>query len=245
MLEKTPSKIISNELEAGLEGIEQIIQIAQIISKLEGVKLTRKQEMGIATIGGAMGTYDKAFDDFDLETSKKQAKVVLSVVAGNNENMSGLSTPLRNALIIANETLNPRALQALRDLTQAQINSIKQREGLIDEETLKEITRKKGAKTALLFALEVNPNMDVKRQQCYEELGYLIQLVDDLADKDLDSKDKIITLANITTSPIILNEIVNQNKKVRSAFASQYEAYKLTEIFSYTDKLLASVGILG
>ncbi|MDP9249083.1 MAG: hypothetical protein M3M85_01045 [bacterium] len=95
-----------------------------------------------------------------------------------------------------------------------------------------------------MLALEVSPNMDLKKQKCYEELGFLVQLIDDFEDRAVDVKDGIITLANSLEKPEMVGEIIKQAQKVKKMFESQYEAYKLSEIFKFIDQLLASAGIL-
>ena len=246
MKEREPYKIISKELGSSLETGAKLAHVGKVIADIENVPITRQQELGIATIGGAQRVYDSAFDAHDILKSKSNGKIILDMINGSAQHTDQLDPSLVKAITLAHDNLNPESFQAFKGLTEAQIKSISQREAIpLEESFLHEITEEKGAYTVLVLALQINPNLDTKKRHCYEQLGYLVQLVDDYYDKELDKKEGIITLASIWDNAKIINEIKSQNKKVREGFIRNYEPYKLQELFVYMDTLLASIGILN
>lgn len=191
-----------------------------------------------------MRPYDSAFDEYDIRTARSNGQAVLDVINGEGDGEQ-LDTSTRKALQLAQENLNSAAMEALKDLTLAQIDSLKQREAKIDEPTLEDITRRKGGNTALLFALEVNPDMTARKRKAYQELGVLFQLTDDFEDATKDKAEGIITLATISgDNTRLIARIKKQYKLVLRLFTQNYEAYQLVDFRNYLDKLVAGVGFL-
>jgi hypothetical protein len=155
-----------------------------------------------------------------------------------------LEPSLKRALEMASENLNPEALVAFKDLINAQINSISQRDIYVGIDSVGAITKNKGGQTALMLALEVSPQMNQRKRDCYFELGYLMQLVDDFADKEIDDRDGIVTLAHSVVPEAMITNIKQQNNIVRKQFEKNYETHQLVDLFKYIDKLLARIGIL-
>src|SRR3989338_8093812 len=164
MKEAQPHLIVSKEIGNDSGRSERAIQFANIIGHLEGVQLDRRQQLGAATIGGAMRVYDSAFDDCSLEEARANGAEMLKILSGKSAGNYYLNASCQKALTLAQESLTPEALNALQDLTSAQIASLHQRESSIIEDAIREITRRKGGKAALLFALEVSPGMNRKKQ---------------------------------------------------------------------------------
>lgn len=147
---------------------------------------------------------------------------------------------------VARDHFNDPAFGALRVLTAAQVDSIRQRRKGTPVDEIRDITRRKGAYTILLFALEVSPDMAPERRAGYEELGYLVQLLDDFTDRFLDRAEGITTLMNLSldmSQPMLL--IQRQARKVKMLFAREYSPGNLVELFSYIDRSLAGVGLLN
>ena len=235
---------IGQELETDSRRIELYSAVMTLIANMEGVVLDKKQKMAAATIGGAMCPYDSVFDSYDIRTARANGQEILDVLSGDSVG-EHLDPITHRALELAQDNLNQGAMEALRDLTLAQIDSVKQREGNIELSELKDITKRKGANTALIFALEVSPDMSIKKRECYEELGFLFQLVDDFHDVHNDKDEGIITLATLSEGTTELAQhIQTQYKKVRGMFTQNYEAYQLVDFFIYLDKLVAGIGFL-
>ncbi|MFA6520304.1 MAG: hypothetical protein WCT44_01700 [Candidatus Paceibacterota bacterium] len=215
MREIEPSKVIAPELGAEVISAEKSVRVAKIISELEGVKLNKNQKNAAAIIGGAERTFDSAFDQKNTQTAKLRGREILRVITERETKSPHLDSYLNRALVLAQENLTTESLAVLVDLTKAQIDSIQQREKGISLNTIRDITKRKGGKAALMLALEVSPHMDIKKQNCYEELGFLIQLIDDFEDREIDTKDGIATLANRLVQPQVLSEIMKQTHKVK------------------------------
>lgn len=242
-MQNETSRLIAKELGREEAPSEIAIQIMQMVAELEGIALSEKSKRGAATIGGAMHAYDAAFDRFDIRTARDQARKIQGLVNGENT-PTDIDPNVRRAIELAHDNLNPSALSALKDLTIAQVDSLGQRDGSADQNKITDITKRKGASTVLLFALEVSPDMTDKRRKCFEELGYLIQLIDDFHDQTVDIKDGIATLATTLVKPEVLALIKNQYRVVRELFGKEYEEHKLGKMFAYVDKLMAKSGIL-
>lgn len=237
---------VAGELDSKVETSEMVIQIMKMIAELEDVPLSRAQRFGAAAIGGSMSVYDQQFDKYDIRTAEQKAVEVARVVAeGTDVDTADVLHPnLKRGLDIVHANLRPETVQQLGALTEAQVTSLKQRTGELDVNGIEEITRSKGAHTALLFATEVNPDMSLERKKCYEELGYLIQLLDDLKDKDEDAKEGIDTLATLSVQPSdMLKRIKAQGDTVKQAFQKAYSHKDTTTVQQYIDRLLATAGI--
>jgi hypothetical protein len=243
-IERGIGNMVAKDLEASPLAAERAMEIMAMVGRLEGVQLDKKSEIGAATIGAAMEVYDAAFDKYDIRTSRQNAGEITNIINGiETSSQKSLDSKLKKAIELAHDNLNEAALAALKNLTKAQADSLGQRDGSADIETIKNITYKKGANTVLLFALEVSPDINNKRRVCYEELGYLVQLLDDYADKELDKKEGITTLATAIPSPEVINQVKVQYQKVRNLFKKEYEEHQIIELFNYVDKLMAKSGV--
>lgn len=243
-MQKETSRLIARELGREAGPSENAIQIMQMIAELENVALTEKSKRGAATIGGAMHAYDAAFDRFDIRTARGHAREIKGLVDGEAAQTT-LDPQVRKAIELAHDNLNPVALSALKNLTVAQADSLSQRDGSADQSRITDITKRKGANTVLLFALEVSPDMSDRRRKCFEELGYLVQLIDDFHDQAIDIKDGIATLVTTLPKPEVLALIKGQYRKVREEFGKEYEEHNLGKLFAYVDKLMAKSGVLS
>ncbi len=240
-----PRSLVSAELGGNQEkGIEFGLKLMKLIADLENVNLNRKQEMAASAIGGAMGAFDAAFDKYDIRTSRQTGDAVKQAVAGEN-NGEGLPSVVAAGITIARDNLNETAFATLQEVTQAQLDSIRQRDEDVTFAEVENIERRKGGGTLLLFALEVSPDLSEKRKECYNELGYLIQLIDDFQDEQQDRMEGISTIVTLgIAKPEVIKTITRQYSKVKSLFTAEYEQYKLVDLFAYIDKAMRGSGVV-
>lgn len=240
-----PQDLVSSEIgEIHKDGIEYGLHLMQLIADIEGTKLSRKQELAASAIGGAMNAFDDAFDKYDIRSAQERGEAIRKTVSGIDDGET-LSPVVSAGIKIARDNLNETAFTALQEVTQAQIESIRQREEDVTLDEIKTIERKKGCGTLLLFALEVNPNLSERRRRCYQELGYLVQLIDDFQDAKKDRAEGIKTIITLSvTTPEAIQTVVQQRDKVKTMFSAQYEQHKLINLFSYIDKAMVGSGII-
>jgi|GEM_PF-2625929 len=238
-------KIIGREIGGDSDKYAVVAMgLASLIGKMEGIEtLDRGQQIGVLTIVGSMRVFDDSFDNVSGEDATSNGREILSFLDGKSDG-SLLEPSLKRALEMAAENLNPEALDAFRDLIKAQIHSVSQKDKTIGVDSISAITKNKGGQTALMLALEVSPEMNSRKRDCYFELGYLMQLVDDFADKEIDQRDGIVTLAHSVVPEGMITNIRQQNSIVRKRFEKNYETHQLVDLFRYIDKLLARIGIL-
>ncbi len=238
-----PEGMIYGEFQAQKEGVEYGLGLMKVVAALEGRILTKQDTMAAGAIGAGMKAFDAAYDKYDIRVAGTKADEIDNALTGGNNTGDVI---VDKALIIAKENLNETAQSALIDVANAQRLSIEQRQSETDPERLAFITKEKGGNSALLFALQINPNLSDAKKQCYKELGFLMQLADDFVDETKDREDGIITLVTLSgiTKPEIIKKIKDQGAKVNAAFEAEYEMYRTTELKSFVSKTLASAGIL-
>lgn len=222
---------------------ETTCQMMQAIAHLEGVVLQRRQLLAAASVGASMRAFDDAFDECPVETADRQGALVADAVSGGVL-LPTLDPRVARGIGVARDNFGDSALVALQGLAAAQVDSVRQRRPGTAVDEIREITRRKGAYTILLFALEVSPAMSPDRRVCYEELGYLVQLVDDYVDCAVDERNGVSTL--ITMAPNSAESIVmiaTQVRRVKMLFTRQYTPEKLIELYSYVDRLMAGAGL--
>lgn len=222
---------------------EATCAVMQMVARLEGVTLLRRQLIAAAAIGASMRVFDDGFDACPLELASQRGADILTAVKSESTGLT-LDPRVIRGVGIAHDNFNPTALTALEGLTAAQVDSVEQRRAGTSVDRVRDITRRKGANTALLFALEVSPEMTPSRRNCYEELGFLIQLADDYTDRYVDKADGISTLVTLATSslePTLM--IARQSRRVKMLFAQEYPHEKLSELFGYIDRMLAAAGL--
>lgn len=96
-----------------------------------------------------------------------------------------------------------------------------------------------------LFVLEVNPQMNPTKLRCYEELGYLIQMIDDLQDLEEDTEGGISTIANTESGDVlIIDKIKQQYVIVVKSFEDAYPHSDLSYIKNRIKTIMARVGML-
>lgn len=222
---------------------EATCHIMQTMSRLEGVTLQRRQLLAAASVGASMRVFDDSFDECPISAADRQGALVSDAVS-SGVLIESLDPRVIRGISVAQDNFSDTALIALKGLASAQVDSVRQRRAGTPVDIIRDITRRKGAYTILLFALEVNPSMSPERRACYEELGYLVQLVDDYVDRYLDEKNGIstlMTLAEGNANAVLL--ISAQVRKVKTLLAQQYSPEKLTELFGYIDRLLAGASL--
>ncbi len=236
--------LVAAELGRGREkGIEYGVELMKLIASLEGVGLSKKQEMAAGAIGGAMTVFDEQFDKYDIRHSKQVGESVKKAVAGE---IDGVDLPpvVASGIKIVRDNLNGTAFAALQEVTQAQLDSIRQRNPEVSLAEVEDIEKRKGGGTLLLFALEVSPDLSEKRKECYRELGYLIQLLDDVTDEQKDRAEGISTIITLgITKPEGVKTVNRQCARVRALFSAEYEAYQLVDLFSYIDRAMKGSGV--
>lgn len=234
---------IARDVGGKVEDSETAVQIMHMVAHLEGARVTRTEQAAASAIGAAVRSFDDAFDRFDVRTARQNGAVILGGLDGKP--MDGLPPRLIRAITLAQENLHPEAHAALRALTHAQIASLDQRNFDITPQAVERITRQKGASSVLLFALEMNPRMSEARRACYEELGFLVQLIDDAHDRDTDVREGVVTLVTMdATRQQTFARLRQQREVVMRAFQKEYPEERLTNIFRYIDTLLARAGFV-
>lgn len=235
--------MIHSEFGAQKEGVEYGLGLMKVVAALEGKSLSKQDAMAAGAIGAGMKAFDAAYDKYDIRVAGAKANEIDTALSDGANTGNAI---VDKALLIAKENLNETAQSALVDVAHAQRLSLEQRQGAIDPERLAFITKEKGGNSALLFALQINPNLSEAKKQCYKELGFLMQLADDFLDEDKDREDGITTLVTLDTvsKPEVLKRIKNQAAKVNSVFEAEYEMYRTTELKAFVSKTLAGAGIL-
>ena len=138
--------------------------------------------------------------------------------------------------LIQKFTSNPSIEQLFYDAIQAQVNSIQQTHiNSIDE--IRKITFEKGSHTMLLYRYLLDMPINKNEIDCINQIGYTLQLADDIIDAYDDTVEKINTTANL----IPLNEFSayfqTQIRKSKILFFDCYgdsktnrKAYRLFQI---------------
>jgi hypothetical protein len=243
MRSKEISRNVANALETETPNAERALNFFKIIADLEGVPVTRKQQFGISAIGSSISAFDAVFDRYSIDSAKSQGESLLDVVKGDGDSKT-IDPRVSKAISLVHENLRPETSTALSAVTEAQINSIRQREENVDAKDIEAITRDKGSSMAMLFATEANPKMSPEKKAAYAELGYLLQLLDDLVDQERDAQEGVSTLATLPiTKPTIMNKIKVQCDKVKSLFQAVYNPASLGTLFKHLDALMARSGV--
>ncbi len=217
--------------------------IMHAVARLEGVSLRRQQLLAAASIGASTRVFDDAYDACPLPLAGSQSEAVSQLALGGNTDAL-LDTRLVEGMRVARENFGEFALRALDGLIEAQRDSVVQRRPNPSVSVIEEVSRRKGACTVLLYGLEVNPSMSQERRHCYEELGYLLQLVDDFEDCALDRSEGVTTLVTLAaTQSAATLLLVQQARKVKQLFAKEYRSEQTVDIFAHVDRLMASVGL--
>ncbi len=239
-------KIIARQIEGNFLSAEHALEAMQMISRLEGIPLTRRQHFGAAAIGAAADSYDAVFDSAPINEARKKGEAILDAQSGVKSELDSVDPTTKAGLQLASDNLNSKALVTLRELTEAQIYSLKQRDLGIGKDEVNTITYQKGSRAALLLALEVNPEMSEERQACFKELGFLLQLFDDFQDATIDRESGLVTLATISSHDVNILEVIrNQEVKVKKLFIESYGDKKCTEIFQYIRNLSKRAGLVS
>jgi hypothetical protein len=194
-------------------------------------------------ITAGLRSFDDVFDGLRVDDARTESRKILGVLGGV-ESVCILGSSVRRPLSIAIDNFGDAARLALLNLTQAQLDSIEQRVPGTTDARIEDISRRKGANTMLLFAMQVNPGMTIERRNCYEELGFLMQLIDDYTDVHIDKAEGVSTLLTGKQSDferILL--LQRQVRKVRALFAAEYPPDKLLDINAYIGLLLEGAGI--
>lgn len=87
-------------------------------------------------------------------------------------------------------------LQAKKGVFQSQIDSLKQFNPAISNEDIRQITLRKGGYAVLLCHFYLDDRASEPEQQCWYQMGGMIQLINDLFDIYKDYQDGIATLPN-------------------------------------------------
>lgn len=237
------ARIVADETLVPAAVAEQGCTITRMIADLEGTIPTRKQLLAASAITASARAYDDIYDACPVNQGMVKGGQMKETLSGKTSSLV-LPQGLNSGVKIITDNLEEAARSAMLALASAQSESIQQRLPEISDSMLETITRKKGANTALLFALNVNPNLSLERRECFEELGYLMQLVDDYIDQNQDKTNGIVTLINREIDPHAQSiRIVQQAQKVKQLFSLNYEPLKVLNIFRYIDGLVASCGI--
>lgn len=234
---------VTRQLDGKPEHTETAIALMQLVARLEDVPFTREHHFGAATIGAAVRRYDDAFDVDEVGQARRNGLAIASILEGAKPAVE-LDGRIIQSIHMAQEVLTSEAIDALRQLTKAQVDSIEQRTGRPTPKRLEDITRRKGGSTILLFALEMRPDLDEEGRECYEQLGYLRQLIDDYADRVIDTKAGVVTLANVDPSSVrIVSILQRQHRHVKSLFSERYGASKTQPLFQFIDNQIARTGL--
>jgi len=100
--------------------------------------------------------------------------------------------------------------RVLRDVVQAQSDSLRQFDPHITEEEIQRITFSKGGNSLLLCRYYLDSEACEAEEQCWYRLGTMIQLCNDLADIYKDRQDAIQTLATRCTDAEAIADFFNE-----------------------------------
>ncbi len=223
------------------EEAKSYIRLAEIIAGLENSALDGKRLNTLVRIGSTVRNYDAAFDEAHVDQARVNADLLEGALRG--ENVDELGMGMRDTITEVRSNLGPRALSTLIRLNEAQRESIEQR-GELERSRIIDITRKKGGITLEFFAELVSSEITEKRRSCYQELGYLIQLLDDLADEEIDRESGILTLATVESSNSLALIILRQYEKVIKVFQESYEQIKLEKVLEHIQSLMRQAGFM-
>ena len=109
--------------------------------------------------------------------------------------------------------LKPGYLNVKKSVYYAQVDSLKQMQPTITDEDLKEITYRKGGSSVLLSRYYLDVPSNAEEEQCWYQLGALIQLGNDIFDLFKDLQEGINTLANRSRSIHALKQELNIQAK--------------------------------
>ncbi|MBI4232695.1 hypothetical protein HY605_05685 [Candidatus Peregrinibacteria bacterium] len=235
---------IAGELHVPADRARRYPELVQMLARLEGVNLSRNDLVAASVTGAAVNMVDTVFDGEPIELSILKGRAMVRAVTSEHSNPEDLPSPVTRAVQIARSSFNAKAQLALQSLMRAQLDSVEQRRPGISVARVAEITRRKA--TFNLLAAIANPDRAEDKQGCFEELAYLLQLVDDYADRGSDLKNGIHTL--VTMSPFAQTAIIMIQKQlatVKHMFEKAYARHKLSELFSFIDRFLASAGIFS
>jgi hypothetical protein len=166
--------------------------------------------------------YDDLFDTFSQDRLDQR---LAAMFAGGTLVPASNAEALLLALYRTTETAlrRPRSdpiFRMVAEMHRYQCMSRRQREPDITVETVRLITRGKGGLgTAVLFAL-FKPEMAAAEQEVIFEFGYILQLLDDVNDVDLDRADGVATEA--TLGACTLSDIGTQMRRLRRHLAVFY-----------------------
>ncbi|HCW32279.1 MAG: hypothetical protein UT55_C0028G0004 [Candidatus Peregrinibacteria bacterium GW2011_GWE2_39_6] len=238
-------ELVATELDSPPQTPIAYCEVIAMLSRLEGVPLRRKDLLAAAIIGGVIRRVDDTFDRGPIDTAHQQGCAVTDAVLHPGEaTLQHVTDPrITKAISMAHDTFTPEALDALKNLMRAQLDSVQQRLPATPSSVIEDITRRKA--TFFLFAVQVNCSMGPERANCYRELAYLLQLIDDYADYDEDRFAGIHTPVTRSASDTdAVRLILTQYRKVKNLFLKEYKPPQLIEPFSYIDQLLKTVGIV-
>ncbi len=124
----------------------------------------------------------------------------------------------------SNNTIEPLFYAAI----QAQVNSIQQTQlSTIDD--IRQITYKKGSLTMLLYRYLLENTINDVEADCIKQIGYTLQLADDIIDAYDDSIEKINTTSNVITLNEVDEYFKEQIKKSKTLYFQYYGNSKTTQ----------------
>lgn len=224
------SRMIAQETCACPVAAEAGQQILELISGLEQVRATKKQRLAAAIIGSAVRPTDDLVDTGDIQSARSAASILQNAVRTRTTD-DRLPASLNRVITIATDNTNESALSTLDDLLLAQVDSVRQRDRQTGIDEISRITRSKGELTMLLMARTVQPNLTERSSRLYESIGYLVQLVDDMTDRQQDSMNGIVTpgtinpIGTMQNIRMLYNSIASQLAEFPRAAASKMQKY--------------------
>lgn len=172
-------------------------------SKLTGCKLSNESYDLLVLISGIMPIHDYLIDK-NLVDNNSISDILKSPNREANVEL------FRQLYFEIDKISDPQIRELLNTIHNAQIESLNQKSNVLDMQTLEKILREKSGWTGILFGYIVNQDTINKHHKLLFEVGYWVQLFDDMMDYSKDIKEGIRTFANIETNNQYQLRIHNQ-----------------------------------
>lgn len=186
----------------------QSVLVAEWVSILRGTKISGEERHRAVCLAALTPIMDDIMDS----TSMNASTIIQRVHDTNNtEPILRIAHYLYHSMNYHEAVFDAVIGQAL----EAQDASLVQiRKEFLDEETLKCVTRNKGGYATLLYAVVIDGRMSEAEQEAFLELGYSLQLVNDMFDvfKDRNSGQQTLftNTHNIESCASFFYDVVDQ-----------------------------------
>jgi hypothetical protein len=196
-----------------------VVAISEVFATVFNKSLSEKERQQATEMSLLFALADELIDEDNLDLGS------ISELTEKNASHSIRYTEAQRLLVkFQNESTIWPTLQAA---IKAQIASKAQKE-ITNIEQVRALTFNKGSWTMLLYRQLIDEKLNDQESKTVKQLGYCLQLADDLLDAFDDTSEKIATTANLIDLHRVVSHYRTQVELAKSSFFSTYGKNKTT-----------------